>query len=266
MLFKTVTVQEGEVDFSVMHAYLADASNQYLQQVIARDKPMRFTHSDGNCYGVFIGAPPGVMLRGVVSKVFSSPMLEEYMYLLTSVRNQVRLDTYVVVGSVICRELPRGVGRAGAKATGLAMSDGDAYPIDVGDVASAQKILVKVLREFEYGALITLLDMKRGLYHGVVLNAKPMVSKELFIAPKPPIPLPWSKTNLLVMFTTGLIAIYILTTHPGLSLGASLLVVSPFLLSVAYPWLKPLINLHGAKNKKTGEAGSKDNAEGEGQR
>ena len=263
-----MTVQEGEVDFSVMHAYLADVSSQYLQRVIARDKPLRAVHSDGDCYGVFIGAPPGVFLRGVVSKLFSSPMLESYMYLLTSVRNQVRLDTYAVVGSVICRELPRGVGRAGAKATGLAMSDGDAYPIDVGDVAAAQKILVKVLREFEYGALITLLDMKRGLYHGIVLNAKPMVSKELFLTPKPPVQIPWSRANLAVMFTTGLLALWVLATHPGLGLGASLAVASPFLLSVAYPWLKPFINLapHGAKGKKRGEMSSKGDAEGEGQR
>jgi len=230
---------ETELDYSPLFGLLYNTAVEYMEKVMAKDRFIKYAGVVGGCM-VFVFAYPYNMQAKILVPNYASRIVEDVVAVAVRVRNSVGYGTYMVIAMATCPKLPTvtyaklpvDVGRS----RGFIAVDGEVSPVDIDTVASA---LTNAFHAFTDEVMLGFADHHRGLHHAVIIRALNMYSPRVFMSGKPPLPMPWSKANLLAIGALSIATLFTAMIKPGDTTA-----VIPFaflLIAVAYPWLKPII-------------------------
>jgi len=230
---------EAELDYSPLFGLLYNTAVEYMEKVMAKDRFIKHAGVVGGCM-VFVFAYPYNMQAKILVPNYTSRIVEDVVAVAVRIRNSVGYGTYMVIAMATCPKLPTAtyaklpvdVGRS----RGFIAVDGEVSPVDIDTVASA---LTNAFHAFTDEVMLGFADHHRGLHHAVIIRALNMYSPRVFMSGKPPLPIPWSKANLLAIGALVIATLFTAMLKPGDTTA-----VIPFaflLIAVAYPWLKPII-------------------------
>ena len=230
---------EAELDYSPLFGLLYNTAVEYMERVMAREKPIKYAGIISGCEVLVFAYPYNAQAKILVPN-YASRIIEDVVAVAVRVRNSIGYGTYMVIAMATCPKLPTvtyaklpvDVG----KSRGFIAVDGEVSPVDIDTVANA---LTNAFHAFTDEVMLGFADHHRGLHHAVLVRAMNMYSPRVFMSGKPPLPIPWSKTNLLVIGALAIATMFTAMLKPG---GNTAVIPFAFLLiAVAYPWLKPII-------------------------
>ncbi len=236
-----------------IHTLVEGILTEHMQGLLSRGRQRSSSFTNGFCTFNIQAIPPGVYATPKVYRQFSSINLERLVTFLTSMRNQIRPDAYIVFLTGICRDTPRDTPPFYVRDKAVIITDGGADSFEINLTDQQLRAILGRMREFEQSLFISAVDARRGLYHVVAALMMPSVSRLTFIVPKPPIKLPWGRLNLALMLILGISSLWFLATHPGADPLAASLSAVPFLIAVFYPWLKPFLRNLGIRTRWLGK-------------
>jgi hypothetical protein len=230
---------ETELDYSPLFGLLYNTAVEYMERVMAKDRFIKYAGVVGGCM-VFVFAYPYNMQAKILVPNYASRIVEDVVAVAVRVRNSVGYGTYMVIAMATCPKLPTvtyaklpvDVG----KSRGFIAVDGEVSPVDIDTVASA---LTNAFHAFTDEVMLGFADHHRGLHHAIIVRALNMYSPRIFMSGKPPLPIPWGKTNLLVIGALAIATLFTAMLKPGDTTA-----VIPFtglVIAVLWPWLEPLI-------------------------
>jgi len=230
---------EAELDYSPLFGFLYNTAVEYMEKVMAKEKVIRFAGVISGCE-VLVFAYPYNMQAKILVPNYASRIVEDVVASAVKIRNSIGYGTYFVIVMATCPRLPTVTYAklpVDVKSTrGFIAVDGEVSPVDKDTVDTA---LANAFRRLTDEVMLGFADYYRGLHHAVIVRAMNMYSPRLFMAGKPPLPMPWSKANLLAIGALAIATLFTAMIKPGDTTA-----VIPFaflLIAVAYPWLKPII-------------------------
>ena len=230
---------ETELDYSPLFGLLYNTAVEYMEKVMAKDRFIKHANVVSGCM-VFVFAYPYNVQARILVPNYTSRIVEDVVASAVKIRNSIGYGTYFVIVMATCPRLPTAtyaklpvdVG----KSRGFIAVDGEVSPVDIDTVASA---LTNAFRTFTDEVMLGFADYHRGLHHAVLVRALNMYSPRVFMSGKPPLPIPWSKTNLLAIGALAMATLITAMLKPGDTTA-----VIPFtglVIAVLWPWLEPLI-------------------------
>jgi hypothetical protein len=230
---------EAELDYSPLFGLLYNTAVEYMEKVMAKDRFIKYAGVVGGCM-VFVFAYPYNMQARILVPNYASRIVEDVVAVAVRVRNSVGYGTYIVIAMATCPKLPTVTYTklpVDVKSTrGFIAVDGEVSPVDIDTVASA---LTNAFHAFTDEVMLGFADHHRGLHHAVIIRALNMYSPRVFMSGKPPLQIPWSKTNLAVVGALAIATLFTAMLKPGDATA-----VIPFtglVIAVLWPWLDPLI-------------------------
>jgi len=231
---------ETELDYSPLFGLLYNTAVEFMERVMARDKFAKHVSVAGGCMVVVFAYPHYAQAKILVPN-YASRIIEDVVAVAVRVRNSVGYGTYMVIAMATCPKLPAVTYAklpvdVGKSSRGFIAVDGEVSPVDIDTVANA---LTNAFHAFTDEVMLGFADHHRGLHHAVLIRALNRYSPRIFMTEKPPLPIPWSKINLLMIGALAIATIFTAMIKPGDATA-----VIPFIgvvIAVAYPWLKPLI-------------------------
>ena len=228
---------EAELDYSPLFGLLYNTAVEYMDKVMAKDRFIKYAGVVSGCMVTVFAYPYNAQARILVPN-YTSRIIEDVVAVAVRVRNSVGYGTYMVIAMATCPKLPTAtyaklpvdVG----KSRGFIAVDGEVSPVDIDTVASA---LTNAFHAFTDEVMLGFADHHRGLHHAVIIRVLNMYPR-VFMG-KPPLPMPWSKTNLAVIGALAIATLFTAMIKPGDTTA-----VVPFtglVIAVLWPWLEPLI-------------------------
>jgi hypothetical protein len=230
---------EAELDYSPLFGLLYNTAVEYMDKVMAKDRFIKYAGVVSGCM-VTVFAYPYNMQAKILVPNYASRIVEDVVAVAVRVRNSVGYGTYFVIVMATCPRLPTVTYAklpVDVKSTrGFIAVDGEVSPVDKDTVDTA---LANAFRRLTDEVMLGFADYYRGLHHAVIVRALNMYSPRLFMAGKPPLPMPWSKANLLVIGALAIATLFTAMIKPGDTTA-----VIPFTglaIAALWPWLEPLI-------------------------
>jgi len=230
---------ETELDYSPLFGLLYNTAVEYMEKVMAKDRFIKYAGVVSGCM-VFVFAYPHYAQAKILVPNYASRIVEDVVASAVKIRNSIGYGTYFVIAMATCPKLPTVTYAklpVDVKSTrGFIAVDGEISPVDKDTVDTA---LANAFRTLTDEVMLGFADYHRGLHHAVLVRALNMYSPRVFMSGKPPLPIPWTKTNLAVIGALSIATLFTAMIKPGDTTA-----VIPFvflLIAVAYPWLKPII-------------------------
>lgn len=230
---------EAELDYSPLFGLLYNTAVEYMERVMAREKPIKYAGIISGCE-VLVFAYPHYAQAKILVPNYMSGLVENVIASAVKIRNSIGYGTYFVIVMATCPKLPTityaklpvDVG----KTRGFIAVDGEISPVDKDTVDTA---LANAFRTLTDEVMLGFADYHHGLHHAVLIRALNMYSPRIFMSGKPPLSIPWGKANLAVIGALTIATLFTAMIKPGDATA-----VVPFVglvIAVAYPWLKPII-------------------------